>query len=358
MFFIAAGRPKNFDQSIMLADLPARGREYLKPCEISLRWQSDQGRRQVRCDPILLVLGQATTNHNGTVGVQLDCTIYLVNCMKKSLSYDTRLDEYGPFFKDNFAHEIFAIVQGRSPIDQFAFDLVAGWRAASYSAALPAAFPAVLESFFQGMQRSQPTNSMRQDFFHIVLSRLSKQIPTLNRNSKLTRNIQEVLKSLSQEVQQARKISNQMMTLKEDVWRGFQAEIAYMQGLHHALRFAFLSLIGNYETYLANLLNFVEQPEKPIRSNSKKFEQAFRKHFPSIADHAWFGQEMKKFRLIRHAIIHNGGRISSELESLSNVPARLEHGEIHVYPTHLRNAYQTLRKPAIDLTIAVVSNKP
>jgi hypothetical protein len=75
----------------------------------------------------------------------------------------------------------------------------------------------------------------------------------------------------------------------------------------------------------------------------KGFSQDFRDQFSAtLRDSCWSDPKINVARLTRHALVHNGGRLTSDLKKL-NHGLKLHGEDIQIFPAFTKSLYELLK---------------
>jgi hypothetical protein len=264
----------------------------------------------------------------------------------KSIMFDQRQGEYGPFFVDDFAVEALGASRDVESLRRITFDLVADWRSASYAGALPSLIPMSIKSFHDGFVNSKQSASGVLKFSEAILAKLSREITDLTCDPALQRSIQTRLIQISSDIIEIDASLEQVLD-QEIVWQQFLALHPFVLGLHATMRQTYLSVYGAYENFVVRLLALA-RPGERIRVTNKEFKSLFRASFGDMVETVWFEPSIHAARLVRHSLMHAGGRVTKDLRSIQ-IPVVEHDDHLHVYPGHIRTLYQKLKVPALEL---------
>jgi len=264
--------------------------------------------------------------------------------MQKQYIVDTRQDAYGPFFTDNFAREAFDAADVATSLKTPIFDLVADWRSASYTGALPAQIPNAIKQFHDAFINAETTPSGILQYSEVILAKLSRELPDLVADPRLQRKVQEKVVALSCEIVDANASVNQELD-GEEVWKQYLELHPFQLGLHGTMRLVYLAVYGAYENFLVRSLS-IAHGGKRIRITDSSFKADFRSALGSLIENAWFADEIRVARLVRHSLVHAGGRVTDDLRKCK-IPLVVHDDSLHVFPEHVSKLYNALKVPAL-----------
>ena len=272
--------------------------------------------------------------------------------MQRSIKIDERKEAYGAFFRDDFAIKALEASKRSESLDRIAFDLVCAWRSTSYSGALPAVLVMTLKSFHDGYT-NEPRSAGMLKYSEAVLSQLYLAVPALTSNEKLSRSIQSSILDISCRIVEVDKSLKLDFDL-EAAWQDYLKLIPFQMGVHALMRQTYLAIFSAYENYIVSLLK-VASGDPNVRIN-QDFNKKFRGTFGHLVESVWFDSQIQKAKLVRHALMHAGGRITPDLEG-KEIPVAVHEGYMHIFPEHNQALYDLLKVPALAILQSGSFNK-
>lgn len=265
--------------------------------------------------------------------------------MQGSIWIDNRLEAYGTFFRDDFAINALEASKRSERLHRIAFDLAYLWRSASYSGALPAVLVMTLKSFHDGYA-NEPCSAGMLKYSEVVLSQLCTAIPALTSNEKLSRSIQSSILDISCRIVEVDKSLKLDFDL-EAAWQDYLKLIPFQLGVHALMRQTYLAIFSAYEDYIISLLKLASG-DPNIRITNQDFNKKFRGTFGDLVESVWFDSRIQKAKLVRHALMHAGGRVTKDLEC-QDIPVKVHEGYLHISPEHNQALYNILKVPALAI---------
>jgi hypothetical protein len=265
--------------------------------------------------------------------------------MQGSIWIEDRLEAYGTFFRDDFAKKALAASKRSEKLDRIAFDLVCAWRSASYSGALPAVLVMTLKSFHDGYT-NEPRSAGMLKYSEVVLSQLCLAVPTLTLDEKLGRAIQSSILDISCRIVEVDKSLKLDLDL-EAAWKDYLKIVPFQLGVHALMRQTYLAIFSAYEDYIISLLKLASG-EPNIRITDRDFNKKFRGAFGDLVESVWYDSRIQKAKLVRHALMHAGGRVTKDLEC-QDIPVLVHEGYLHIFPEHNQALYDLLKVPALAI---------
>jgi len=265
--------------------------------------------------------------------------------MQGSIWIEDRLEAYGAFFRDDFAIKALEASKRSERLDRIAFDLVCAWRSASYSGALPAVLVMTLKSFHDGYT-NEPRSAGILKYSEVVLSQLCLAVPTLTLDEKLGRAIQSSILDISCRIVEVDKSLKLDFDL-EAAWKDYLKTTPFRLGVHALMRQTYLAIFSAYEDYIISLLKLASG-DPNIRITNKDFKKKFRGTFGDLVESVWFDPRIQEAKLVRHALMHAGGRVTKDLEC-HDIPVNVHEGCLHIFPEHNQALYDLLKVPALAI---------
>lgn len=266
--------------------------------------------------------------------------------MKKQLIVDDRAESYGPFFTDDFAHRAFRASDDVSALHEPVFDLIANWRSASYAAALPYLIPSSIKEFHDAFVNKAPSIAGIFKYSDVILTKLSQELPELTSDSALQRALGEKIVAIANEISRAASTVKHELD-RNSIWQELLSLHPFYLGLHGTMRLVYLAVYGAYENFIVQILSILYSGRR-IRVTDRDFKIKFRSAFGDLIEDAWLSPEINAFKLVRHALMHAGGRITPDLRFV-RIPVVVHDDALHIFPENTRHLYDTLKEPALRL---------
>jgi hypothetical protein len=267
--------------------------------------------------------------------------------MQRTILIDERPESYGSFFTDNFAELALNATTDVPALYEVAFDLVAEWRSMSYSAALPATIPSSLKSFHDGYTNQENPEAGILKFADAILQKVAQTTPELTSDPLLQKALHDQLIKTSTEITRI----NANLQIEMDanaVWNHYLTLHPFTLGLSGTLRIVFVSMYGAYENFIVRAMSAAYGGRRFNVTKRNQFEKAFRDAFGNLYENCWDNDNLRSYRLVRNAFVHAGGRVTPQLADVQ-IPVVEHENSLHVYPEHLRNLFDLLKRPALQL---------
>lgn len=277
------------------------------------------------------------------------------------LQYDSRPESYKPFHNKEWFRMIGDLVKPAPKLDRLIFMLNAAW----YTASNAAMFPWLLNESLR-----QVTNGYNQDGDHheripIQVRGLKKALLSeLNYPTRQKLEICEVLERVAYRAETAYIPSKKMELPPEFVWKHYVKLPNFKAALYGTQIQAFSSVYFPYDLFIGKCVRRaggqhlkVHNFEAMQRSYLATFGQKFVDRF--VTDIT-----VNEARLVRHAIVHNGGLDTDERRTFREVnksrPVELYvlHDDVlHFYPMHVKALYLCLTDRVTELCRYLVTLK-
>lgn len=274
----------------------------------------------------------------------------LVADLRMNIFIDNQFDSYHNFFSDDWGERILALVTGSPTLHQFVFDLLMDWRAAAYTAALPAQILEHVKHFHDGYLSESEPNTFLLRFSEGVIGRLALEIPELTRDPPLLRRLQTKIVELGAETQDIhRKVKIEFPM--EETWQDYLKFSAYQLSLWGSQRICYVAIYNSYENFLTQCVATANGIAK-CRTTNRDFKRLFADVFGEpLHDQCWSNNAVNIARLARHALSHAGGRVTPDLAK-QNHDFVVTDNAIQVIPANTKELFNLLKECAYSLAEA------
>jgi len=127
----------------------------------------------------------------------------------------------------------------------------------------------------------------------------------------------------------------------EIVWQTMLKQSEFRLSIWGSQRLSYAAVYYAYEDFLARCYRL--STAQPGYRMGQGFSQDFRKRYGAgLRDYCWSDFNVNIARLTRHALVHNGGRLTSDLKKLSH-GLRLCGEDIQVFPAFTKCLYELLK---------------
>ncbi len=268
--------------------------------------------------------------------------------MEKSIRLDDRMESYRSFFDHGWSKLIYRLA-GSTALEESVFDLGRAWKAAANTHVLPWLMAQQLKHFHAGlMQMDEP---FATQFVSTLLARLSRDA-----EGSIPLEVVDQLRTLLREVAFELGVNQQRNSDEfnlQEVWRQFLGQPEFRLSLWGSQRLAYGAVYFAYEDFLLRSFKLTAGKAK-YQIQGKKFGKDFADEFgTALRDECWSHSQVSISRLTRHALVHNGGRLTDNLKKL-NHGLCVEGDEIQILAPDTKALYDLLKVRALWLTEHIV----
>lgn len=261
---------------------------------------------------------------------------------------DDRLDSYKNFFDDDWAQRIIKLSHSAPILEGAVIDLIIGWRATSYTSALPAEILNHISAFYDGHMRAEASNSLLLRMSEAIRDKLAREMPELQSNPLLLRNIQSKLVDICARTRDAHEQSWPEFPLERS-WQSYLETIAYQLTLWGSQRTCYIAIYTGYESFLVQCVKHACGLER-CRTMDKDFNEHLKNTFgEDIRDKCWTNTEINIAQSVRTALVHAGGHVTEDLAKKQHRPKVLN-DRIQVIPADTKQLFDHLKEAAYALT--------
>lgn len=255
------------------------------------------------------------------------------------IRFDNNLDSYQGFFDHSWMKQL-SILTIDSQLENATMALGASWKGASNVRRMPWLMMIGLKDAVENF------SNYHQPIPIQVLSVLIEKIAKgLERNAITL--IGSERRALIKEIQQIEtellqgRSKNPLEIDEHHLWRQYLGQDEFLLCLWMSEINAYCSIYFAYENFLINAIKTLGKFEnlRSIKLAVKKTTELFDNELTKIL---WKDETVKKARLIRNALVHNGGKITDELKRYSD-QLLLEDGQIVIMPEQTNQLYSTLK---------------
>ncbi len=270
--------------------------------------------------------------------------------MQKDVWIDDRYESYQSFFDHAWSRKFLDRAKG-TIAEEVSFDLATMWRGAANTFMQPWLMLQSFKSFTEGALNYKPTLTKK------VIDALVGQL-VRNMKGDLSQNQQEALQkcvqSISERVEKG---------LEEDkfefpihsAWSDLLRLSEFQLGLWGSQYICYTAVYYSYEDFLVRCVGIALKNPKYRIPKKKQFSQDIERLFDrSTCVTCWDCSEVDIARVARHAIVHNGGRLTDELKSKPH-KFRIENNVIQVYASDTHDLFDALKEKAYILAEELIT---
>lgn len=253
--------------------------------------------------------------------------------MDKHFFIDEKLESYKTFLDHEWARRIDEQTRG-TPLEEIFFDLQWSWKGAANTFYMPWLTVTTMVAAVSG---ALPDTAFPSRYTVALTNYL---VPRMGLNNMTTKKLVKELRQISDEVRAENRRPPVVET--EMVWRTMLAQSEFQISIWASQRLCYAAVYYAYEDFLARCYRLTAgQPDYRV---GKGFTQDFRDQFsPQLRDSCWSDAAINIARLTRHALVHNGGRLTSDLKKLNSLGLKLHGEDIQVFPAFTKGLYELLK---------------
>jgi hypothetical protein len=252
--------------------------------------------------------------------------------MDKQMYLDPELHSYKTFLDYEWARRTDQLTTG-TPLEEIYFDLQWAWKGAANTFFMPwltvstmvaAALGGAKDHAFPSRYTAALTGSLAQ---RMGLSNMGTK--------KLVRELQRISEEVRAEDERPPVLETEI------VWREMLKESEFQLSIWGSQRLCYGAVYYAYEDFLARCYR-VSTGKSDYRMG-QGFSQDFRAQYgATLRDCCWSDPEVHIARLTRHALVHNGGRLTGDLKKLKH-GLKLCGEDIQVFPAFTKSLYELLK---------------
>jgi hypothetical protein len=261
---------------------------------------------------------------------------------------DSRLDSYMDFFDKKWFEDISGMAK-KTKLDEAVFDLARAWLGASHVHAMPWVFATSIDGLLrQKLRECEPLSitqlrGLRERIVGMLKAKGITVRPTM------AKALTEIFKELGVDADQALETANAVVGDSLHVWEKYLERNEFKTILWSGERLCYAAVYYNYECFLTECLRIKRAEPEYCLAQDKQFKKDFNESFTTaLQQRCWSDQDVVIARLARHALVHNGGRMTPKL---AKQPYKflVEEGELQIMPPDVVALYALLKVRAMAL---------
>jgi hypothetical protein len=274
----------------------------------------------------------------------------------RAIHIGTDIKTYEGYIPDDWGEKNIGPIPKGTILERLLLDLAMSWRSVSYTAQMPATSIRLMHTAALGRGNYVSKDSSIVAYSETIIAQLCQRVPEVFENSSLRARIIAELAIISAEFRDRAAAVPDDFPL-EPIWADFMKHSSFRMSIWSSQRVAYMAFYNAYEAFIVDCLK-VGTGLSRLRSTDKKvFNDALRTGLrKDIFCPCWSHQEINIARLVRHALSHNGGRITEELKSQKH-GIKLIGEELQIVPEDNHRMLNRLRK-AVEEIIGVTSDDP
>ncbi len=273
----------------------------------------------------------------------------------RTIHTETDIKAYEGYMPDGWGEKTIGPLPEGTVLERLLLDLGMSWRSASYTAQMPATSIRAMHAAIVGRSNFVSPDSSIVAYSERIIGQLCQRVPELVENGTLRARLIAELATVAADFRdRAAAVKNEYPV--EPIWTQFMNDVAFRISLWSSQRVAYVAFYNAYEAFLVDCVKRATGASS-LRTQSDDFKKGLRIGFAKdIADPCWFHAEINVARLVRHALSHNGGRETADLEKLKH-GIKLIGEELQIVPEDNHKMLRRLRK-AVEEVIGVALGDP
>jgi len=255
---------------------------------------------------------------------------------------DLDADSYQQFFDHDWSRELYELTDG-TDINDEAKDLAIAFKSCANTHILPWLMFSTLNGYAEGYRKNNPYGL---NWLKLAETTIIKKVELSNmKQLQVRKALHELASDAESAMEQAKE-----MTVPFDVkdhWNTVCNNDEFVLALVGSQRLCYGGLYYAYEDFVLRL--YRKRSKDFGYRIEKNFSSLFRKCFDeSIRDICWNNDEIRVAREVRHALVHNGGRVTQTLKPMKHGIV-IQDNELQIMPRYTKNLYNLLKDKALAL---------
>lgn len=275
---------------------------------------------------------------------------------ERKIYTDSNLDAYSEYIPDEWGEKHIGPIPEGTVLERLLLDIAVLWRTVSYTAQMPSSSIRGMHASAVGRSKFVSPDKSVVRLADQIVEELRKRVPALIRSKNTGKIIGKELEKIGFEYRERlQKVMDDYPI--EPIWAEFMKLTAFRLSVWSSQRVAYVCFYNAYEGFLVDCVK-VATGETLLKTTNDSFRKGLRSSFSKdIADACWFHPEILRARLVRHALSHNGGRLTKDLRNLTGIKldVKVIDNELQVIPKDNHDMLMRLRS-AVEEIIAVTSN--
>ena len=272
---------------------------------------------------------------------------------RRKIHIASDLDDYRNFFSDDWGKRIDELTVNTGQLDPLIFDLMMEWRAAAYTASLPALILEHMKAYHDGFVKTRELNTTLMHLANGIVARMESKLPEITSDPSLLRRIRKTVLDLGVEVEDARDASAFDFPMQE-TWQSYLQEYVYQLSLWGSQRICYVAIYNSYDNFLTQCVRIASALTEYRSLPRKKFLSDFSVVFGErLLKKCCDNKDLDIARCARNALSHAGGRVTPEL-GLSHGFVVVD-GYIHITPKDTKGLFSLLKDAVYVLAEEVIT---
>ncbi len=258
--------------------------------------------------------------------------------MSKLMVIDPCMDSYRSFIDYEWARETDAYVADTLLSEPF-FDLSRSWKEASNTHYMPWLMVQLMKSTTEGLARThEPVGAQ---WVEAMAARLPAEMGGSLRHMQMLE-LRKALQRIEAEVSDALR-GKRLEVDPAGVWRSLVSASEFQICLRGSQVLCYRAVYDAYEHFLLRIYKVVTGKTE-YRIRPKDFPKDLATALGTgVRDYCWSDSAVNVARVVRHALAHNGTRVTEDVRKLKP-ELRIEDGEIQIMPGDTKRLYDLLKQ--------------
>ena len=252
---------------------------------------------------------------------------------------DTQLDSYKDFFDKAWFARISSITEYTN-LEGPVLELARAWLGASHVHAMPWVFATSVDGLLgHRLEQHEPISVAQiRGLREKIIGKLSAKGVAIR--PMLRKTLNECLADLNTDIVQALAVARVVASNDADnVWEELLERNEFKTILWSGERICFAAVYYNYECFLTECLRIKRGEPEYCLTQEKQFKKDFNASFSAaLQQQCWSDQDVVIARLARHALVHNGGRMTPKLAKQPHKFV-VENDELQIMPRDIRTLH-------------------
>lgn len=257
-----------------------------------------------------------------------------------AIEIDPHLDDYKHLLSTEWCKTFSDSLRTAPSIEDAGTRLIFQWRAITRVADFPATAMHIFSSFAEGVVRRQPLADAAQPIAEAFSESFCKRAPKLARQPLFRGALQHATNDTKAKLERCLDAALSTST-PDEAWHMFVADKAFRFRVWASLQTAAVAAYNAYESFLGEPL--------PPQTGREGFDDRVKKHYGGAMHNRLLSkQEITVARLLRHAISHNQGRCTTQLNAVNHRLA-VHDGLVSVFPGDIRRFITAMGAAAAEV---------
>ena len=269
------------------------------------------------------------------------------------IRYDDNLESYRGFFDAKWSEKLLKKIKSTF-LDEIVFELCASWKGTSSARSLPWLMVESMKQSLIGF--SKVKKPIPLEVIEILIERIAKNMEK-HKTTLLIQDKQALKKEIENIHEELLKANQEFSNHfnKEQIWDELIKAKDFVISLWMSEVNAYAAVYFAYEIFLINCLKKKYSLES-LRTTNKKFDDHLKKLVgEKVYNECWAEKFIEKARLIRHALVHNGRKITKDLEKYRN-ELTTEESEIVIFPHNTTTLFDELKNRVNSFCNKIISH--